>query len=379
MNTNVELSVGEFVAVFNQTIEYSFSGISIRGELANFRVSKAQWVYFDLKDETASISCFGSVYQLPGPLEEGMSLRVKGVPRLHQRYGFSFNFSSITPVGEGSIKRAGELLAAKLEAEGLFAAERKRPLPYPPRKIGLITAPSSAALADFIQILKNRWSGLKIDFFPVSVQGQTAVDEISRALEFFSALPELPDVVVVIRGGGSPEDLAAFNSESVTRAVASSRVPTLVAIGHESDISLAELAADRRASTPSNAAEMLVPDKHALLINFKKLSIELRSMVERKIQQSIKQLESRREQVIKVLNDRLQREQRQLKQLSVLLTALSPQAILNRGYSIVRVGGQVSDGSNLSPGSIVAIELSKAAFEAAVIKRLEVSENATEQ
>ncbi|MCL4357539.1 exodeoxyribonuclease VII large subunit, partial [Patescibacteria group bacterium] len=350
---------------FNQTVEYAFSVISIRGELGNFRVSKRKWVYFDLKDEAASISCFGSVYQLPGPLEEGMILRVKGLPRLHQRYGFSFNFSSITPVGVGSIKRASELLAAKLEKEGLFAPERKRPLPYPPSAIGLITASPSAALADFIQILKNRWVGLKIDLYSVSVQGETAADEISRALEFFSGRPDLQDVVVVIRGGGSPEDLAVFNSEVVTRAVASSRVPTLVAIGHESDISLAELAADRRASTPSNAAEILVPASSPVIKN--------------KIKQTIGQLERQREQVISVLNDRLQREQRQLKQLSVLVAALSPQAILRRGYSIVRVNGQVSDGSNLSSGSIVAIELSKAAFEAAIVRPLEVNNNATEQ
>jgi exodeoxyribonuclease VII large subunit len=379
MNTDVELSVSEFVEVFNQTVEYAFSVISIRGELGNFRVSKRKWVYFDLKDEAASISCFGSVYQLPGPLEEGMILRVKGLPRLHQRYGFSFNFSSITPVGVGSIKRASELLAAKLEKEGLFAPERKRPLPYPPSAIGLITASPSAALADFIQILKNRWVGLKIDLYSVSVQGETAADEISRALEFFSGRPDLQDVVVVIRGGGSPEDLAVFNSEVVTRAVASSRVPTLVAIGHESDISLAELAADRRASTPSNAAEILVPDKKVAQLNLKNLAIETRAVIKNKIKQTIGQLERQREQVISVLNDRLQREQRQLKQLSVLVAALSPQAILRRGYSIVRVNGQVSDGSNLSSGSIVAIELSKAAFEAAIVRPLEVNNNATEQ
>lgn len=379
MNTNVELSVSEFVAVFNQTVEYAFSGISIRGELANFRISKQQWVYFDLKDEAASVSCFGSVYQLPGPLEEGMLLRVKGLPRLHQRYGFSFNFSSIMPVGAGSIKRASELLAAKLEAEGLFAPERKRLLPYPPKVIGLITASPSAALADFLQILKNRWAGLRIDLYPVNVQGETATDEISRALEFFSAQSDLPDVVVVIRGGGSPEDLAAFNSEVVTRAVASSRVPTLVAIGHESDTSLAELAADRRASTPSNAAEILVPDKQMVQLKLKNMMIEFQVAIERKIKQAASQLERQREYTRNVLSGRLQHERRQLKQLSILLNALDPQTLLGRGYAIIRSNGQVSDGSDLGPGSIVAIELSRAAFEATIIKQLEVSRNVPKQ
>src|SRR5665213_3602045 len=260
-NSEIELGVSDFVALLNQTLEYAYPGVVITGELANFRVSKNKWVYFDLKDELASVKFFGSVYNLPGPLEDGMLLRVRGQPRLHPLYGFSVTVSSIQPAGEGSIKRAAALLQAKLAAEGLFDESRKRPLPYPPSRIGLITSAQSAAYADFIKIINARWQGVEIQLIDVQVQGEVAPDQITAALERFNGEAEPPETIVIIRGGGSAEDLAAFSTEQVTRAVAASRVPTLVAIGHEIDLSLAELAADRRASTPSNAAELLVPDR----------------------------------------------------------------------------------------------------------------------
>jgi len=135
---DIELGVSDFVALLNQTLEYAYPGVVITGELANFRVSKNKWVYFDLKDEQASVKFFGSVYNLPGPLEDGMLLKVRGQPRLHPLYGFSVTISSIRPAGEGTIKRAAALLQAKLAAEGLFDEARKRPLPYPPARIGLL-------------------------------------------------------------------------------------------------------------------------------------------------------------------------------------------------------------------------------------------------
>src|SRR5881227_1133905 len=141
----VELSVGEFVALLNQTLEYAYPSVVIVGELANLRISKNRWVYFDLKDDLASVKFFGTVYQLPGPLEDGMLLRVRGQPRLHQLYGFSVNVLSMQPTGEGTIKRAAQLLQAKLTTEGLFDESRKRPLPYPPAHIGLVTSKQSAA------------------------------------------------------------------------------------------------------------------------------------------------------------------------------------------------------------------------------------------
>src|SRR6185369_6914352 len=145
MDNQLIFGVSDFVAYLNQTLEIAYPYVTIEGELTNFRVSKNRWVYFDLKDDESSVKFFGTVYTLPGPLEDGMVVRVSGSPRLHQQYGFSVNFQTIQPVGEGALRRAADLLAAKLEAEGLFAPERKRFLPYPPARIALITAGGSAA------------------------------------------------------------------------------------------------------------------------------------------------------------------------------------------------------------------------------------------
>jgi len=262
---DVSVTVSEFVDLLNETYEFAFPSILITGELANFRVSKNKWVYFDLKDETASVKFFGTVYNLPGPLEEGMMLQVRGTPHMHELYGFSVNIQIIQVAGEGSIRRAAELLAARLQAEGLFDPARKRPLPYPPQRIGLIASSQSAAYADFIKILGARWAGMEIDLIDVQVQGDISPSQIVGAIDTFNTLSHPPEVLVLIRGGGSADDMAGFSTEQVTRAVAASRIPTLVAIGHEVDVSLAELAADQRGSTPSNAAELLVPDKRVVL------------------------------------------------------------------------------------------------------------------
>ncbi|HEU4606940.1 MAG TPA: exodeoxyribonuclease VII large subunit, partial [Chitinophagaceae bacterium] len=273
------LTVSDFVAVLNQTLEYAYPSVIIEGELVNFRISKNKWVYFDLKDEFSSVKFFATVYQLPGPLEDGLMLQVRGVPRLHQQFGFSVNVQSIRPVGEGSLQKAAALLEAKLSAEGLFDPDRKRSLPYPPERIGLITSGESAAYHDFIKILNARWVGVNVELADVQVQGEQAPSQIIAALDYFNSEGEPVDAVVITRGGGSADDLAAFSTEQVTRAVAGSRIPTLVAIGHEVDISLAEMAADKRASTPSNAAEMLVPDKKSELIRLENYAENLAHII----------------------------------------------------------------------------------------------------
>ena len=329
-------TVSDFVAVCNQTLEFSFPSIIIVGELANLRLSKNRWVYFDLKDDYSSVKFFGTVQQLPGPLEDGMLLQVRGAPRLHNLYGFSVNVQFMQPVGEGSIKKAHELLAVKLEAEGLFDPARKRSLPYPPAKIGLITSGESAAYRDFIKILNARWSGIEVLLADVQVQGEPAVGQVVRALEYFNAHDTGAEVVVLTRGGGSADDLAVFGTEQVTRAVAASRIPTLVAIGHEIDTSLAELAADQRASTPSNAAELLVPDKRDVLQDIHEAAQDLHDVVHAKLRDQ----QSQAGAVAQVLHDQVRRylllAKDQAVQRSELLGALSPLAALKRGYAALR-------------------------------------------
>ena len=337
--SSVEVGVSELVALVNQTLDYAYPEIVVTGELANVRVSKGKWLYFDLKDDGASVKFFGTVFMLPGPLEEGMLVKVRATPRLHNLYGFSMNVQSIQPAGEGSIKKAAQLLQAKLAAEGLFDDIRKRALPFPPRQIGLVASSQSAAYADFIKIINSRWSGLDIALIDVQVQGEPAPQQISAAIEQFGGLASLPDVLVMIRGGGSAEDLAAFSTELVTRAVAASRIPTLVAIGHETDLSLAELAADRRASTPSNAAELLVPDKQFELERLSRAQAQLDTALSTAVKQQRQALTNAWQRLDVGWGRLIERLQQELKLQRQLLQAYSPEAPLQRGYVIVRSGG----------------------------------------
>jgi exodeoxyribonuclease VII large subunit len=359
--------VSDFVAYLNQTLEMAYPFITIEGEISNFRVSKNRWVYFDLKDDQASVRFFGTVYALPGPLEDGMVVRVSGSPRLHPLYNFSVNFTAIQPVGEGSIRKAADLLTAKLTAEGLFAPERKRPLPYPPQRIALITAGSSAAYADFIKILSARWAGVVIDHYDVLVQGAQSPAQVVSAIAAANAQVDVPDVLVITRGGGSAEDLGAFSTEQVTRAVATSRVPTLVAIGHEIDVSLAELAADQRASTPSNAAELLTPDKAVLLANLREGRAELGELLLRLVTQRKELLAQQRAALNRMLSAVYQAAQFRLQSAKQLLAAYDPSAALRRGYALMRSGDTlVRSITQLETGVAVQITLSDGTAQATI-------------
>ncbi len=372
MNLDSELeiiwSVSDFVASLNQTLEYAYPSVVIQGELANFRISKNRWVYFDLKDETSSVKCFGTVYQLSGPLEDGMLLKVRGVPRLHQQFGFSVNIASIQPAGEGSIKKAAALLEAKLRAEGLFAPERKRLLPQLPQRIGLITSGESAAYHDFVKIINARWGGLQVELADVQVQGEAAVPQIEAALHYFNSQAEPVDVIVMTRGGGSAEDLAAFSTEQVTRAVAGSRIPTLVAIGHEVDISLAELAADQRASTPSNAAELLVPDKKQEIALLRAYPEDMLRALSSRIAAGRQQLVRHMQDLEHAILSRLEYEKRRIESAASLLSALSPTAALSRGYTILRseAGGPLTSVSQLTKDQVIMLELHDGSAEATI-------------
>ena len=344
---HVELSPSDFVALLNQTLDYAYPRVTIVGEIANFRVSRGKWVYFDLKDDTASVKFFGTVYALSSPLEDGMKLSVTGRPHLHDLYGFSVQVASMQPVGAGTIKKAADLLAAKLQAEGLFDPERKRPIPYPPKRIGLITSMQSAAYADFIKVIGARYGGLDISVYDVQVQGEQAVADIVTALKYFSEQSELCDVLVITRGGGSADDLAVFGHEQVVRAVAASRVPTLVAIGHEIDLSLAELAADARASTPSNAAELLVPDKKDVLLQLSNKRQWLQKGLLLQLDSAKTWLSSRSENLHESITTQLKKQQDNLRSQAKLLDILSPQAALKRGYALVRQNGKVIKNANM--------------------------------
>lgn len=354
----IELSVSDFVAVTNQTLEYAYPSVAIIGELANYRVSKNRWVYFDLKDEFATVRFFGTVYQLKTQLEDGMLLRVRGAPRLHPQFGFSVTVQQIELVGEGSIKRAASLLQAKLTAEGLFDEARKRPLPYPPRRIGLVASKESAAYIDFMKIIKARWTGLEIVHADVQVQGVDAPEQITAALAGLNQLQEPLDVIVVTRGGGSADDLQAFDTEMVVRAVANSRTPTLVAIGHERDSSLAEMAADVRASTPSNAAELLTPDKQEVLAGLLRQKTTLLHATLAVYDAQCQNVRHMRAQLLQGVSHSLDVASERLNAQKAILTAYNPSAALARGYALLRRDGALVRGvDGLGVGEALDVEI----------------------
>lgn len=361
----IVFSVSDFVAVFNQTLEYAYPSITIVGELSNFRVSKNRWIYFDLKDEFSSVKFFGTVQQLSGPLEDGLMMRVRGAPRLHNLYGFSVNVQFMSPVGEGSLRKAASLLEAKLLKEGLFDDSRKRALPYPPERVGLITSGESAAYHDFIKVMNGRWIGVDVELADVQVQGEIAPAQIINAIDYFDSRAKPVDVLVITRGGGSADDLSAFNSEPVVRAIAGSRIPTLVAIGHEVDISLAELAADKRASTPSNAAELLFPDKAHVLNTLDSIKTQLASSINLGLSLASNSLEAFRQSLYGGWTLKWDNVSAQLALNQIVLNALDPALALKRGYAIVRHDGHaIKSITQLKKDMAVGIEFNDGSAQA---------------
>lgn len=356
MNNQI-LSPSDLVALLNQTLEFAYPLVDVEGEVANFKVSKNRWVYFDIVDEGARLRCFGTVYNLPAPVEDGMMVRITAAPRLHPQFGFSLNIQLLEFSGEGSIKKAADLLALRLEKEGLFASERKRPITYPPSKVALVTSAESAAYRDFIKVLNGRLGGIDIELADVAVQGVSAPGQLVKAIDWFNSQADIADVLVIIRGGGSADDLQAFSAEPVVRAVASSRIPTMVAIGHEIDVSLAELAADQRASTPSNAAELLVPDRRDVL---KRLDLRLQSLdaaFKTGMAEASSGHKALTEDLHRLAAQSLEAAANTIKHLRRTLEALSPAGILKRGYAVVRRSGKaVSSAHQLKEGDLLDIQ-----------------------
>jgi exodeoxyribonuclease VII large subunit len=365
-------SPSDFVAVLNQTLEYAYPSVTIVGELSNFKVSRGKWVYFDLKDDKSSVKFFGTIYNLPGPLEDGMMVRVVGQPRLSEKYGFSVNVRSITPEGEGSLKKAQDLLALKLEKEGLFKQERKRQIAFPPNTIALVASKESAGYDDFVKVINARWSGIKIHHYEVQVQGEAAVRDIQIAFEAINQSGRDLDAVVLLRGGGSADDLAAFSSEQVTRAVSASRIPTLVAVGHERDVSLAELAADVRASTPSNAAEIIVPDKKAELKRLSSTASQLSLLLKTYLTNMDNELNVLQLALDGAISDAVEHFRSKLESQTKLMNALNPNLVLSRGYSIVRDqnGKVIKTAKQLKIGQSIMVKFNVGGVSA-VIKDVE--------
>lgn len=357
------LTVSQFVEVINGVLE-TLEDVLVEGEVGEYKVIHGKWVTFQLKDDRASVGCFMPVWELRTALEDGMLVRAVGQPKLREKGFFSFVLSAVVPAGEGSLKRAFELLRKKLETEGLFAAERKRPLPKFPQHVALITSRDAAAYSDFIKILQGRIGGLQISFLHTQVQGEDAPRQLIAALEQANTDLKDLDAIVMVRGGGSLEDLQAFNDERVVRAVAASRTPTVIGIGHERDVTLAELAADQRASTPSNAAELLVRSREELFLQLAGWQRQLEGRVREHVQRQRRFIEHG----VSVLKGQMRTTIAHVDQLVRMLKSLSPEETLKRGYSITRTGnGLVLKDANLvSTGQLVHTTLSRGKFVSTV-------------
>lgn len=341
--TTPRFSVSDFIAVSNQVLEMSFPTVEVEGEIASFKINQGKYVFFDLKDDRGSVGCFMMAWQLRVALEDGMKVVVSAVPKLTPWGKFSLTVRTLQPSGEGSLKKSFELLKAKLEKEGLFAEERKRALPVLPQHVAVISSTQAAGYADFVKILNDRWGGLRVDVAHVQVQGADAPDQMIRALEYFNTREALPEVIVVVRGGGSADDLNAFNDEKLVREIAASRVPTLVGVGHEVDVSLVDLAADRRAATPSNAAQILVPDRHEVL---QQLRRKIRGVLLRTEQATLHrqaEIRTRLERAFMAVEHRYAHHETRLNAQRQILAELNPQKVLARGYALLR--GEVAIGN----------------------------------
>ena len=282
------LSVLELTRAIKEALAEQFTGVWVKGEMSGFKRADSGHLYFKLKDgKDAALDCVmwsRTASGLGFEPREGVEIEAYGDVTVYEPRGnYQFTVKQMRPAGLGALLLQLEQLKQRLAAEGLFDAARKRPLPRYPRRIGVVTSPVGAAIRDIVKVLRGRMPGIEVVFAPVRVQGSGAAQEIAAAIERFNRYGDV-DLLIVGRGGGSIEDLWAFNEEIVVRAIARSRIPTVSAVGHEVDWTLADLAADVRAATPSNAAELAVPDRAKLLESIQHLASRGTSAIERRLE-----------------------------------------------------------------------------------------------
>lgn len=372
----------------------------VRGELSNYKIHSSGHHYFTLKDEGAVISCVlfrSDAMRLRFRPESGMKVILTGRVSLFPRSGqYQLYVSHMQPDGAGDLAVAFEQLKQKLQAQGLFDAAHKKPLPRYPERVALVTSPTGAAVRDMIRILGRRWPLASVLVCPVRVQGEGAAEEIAAMLELVDAA-ELADVIITGRGGGSLEDLWAFNEEIVARAIYRCKTPVISAVGHEPDVTIADFAADVRAATPSNGAELAVCDRAELRALLEQQARRMEKAQERRLEllrQRLRRLSERpvlrspegslqqKELLLELLRQRLERaaaaavekRQRQFAALSGRLDALSPLKVLARGYAVATRQGQVLHSvEQLSPGEEIRLRLADGTAFCAV-ERIEKGE-----
>ena len=378
------ITVTQLTTQIKNLLEGSFPDVWVEGEISNLSIPQSGHAYFTLKDQQSQIRAVlfrSSQRFLKFTLQHGIQVVCRGRVGLYEPRGeYQLILEYIEPKGIGALQLAFEQLKAKLEQEGLFDLERKRGLPLLPQRIGIITSPTGAAIRDMLRVIKRRHPRMHIIIYPVPVQGAEAAPSIVEALRYFNREGNV-DVVITGRGGGSLEDLWAFNEETVARAIHASTIPVISAVGHETDYTISDFVADLRAPTPSAAAEMVVESEH----RFRELIGSLETALMRSMRQQIEQGRSALRECLRVLRDprrvleqhtqrvddltsrlapglnhHLRRDRARLQSLTSALDHLNPLSILSRGYSITKElasGRVLKDASELAAGDLLSTRL----------------------
>jgi exodeoxyribonuclease VII large subunit len=391
------LTVSALTQQIKILLETDLPPVWLTGEISNFKRHTSGHFYFSLKDEFAQIPCVmwagrnRGMYFLP---RDGMQVLANGQVTVYEKRGYyQFEVWHLQPAGEGALQAAFEQLKQRLRAEGLFDETHKVPLPAFPQTVGIVTSQTGAAIRDLISILRRRWPAMRIILRPVKVQGKGAAEDIAQAIAEFNEFGEV-DVLIVGRGGGSLEDLWAFNEETVARAIYASKIPVVSAVGHEIDFSISDFVADVRAATPSAAAELVAPDaaevsrslqhlQHKMQLHLQRFLQMQRERLQRYassyglrqpldlVRQRRQQLDDLQRRLLLAMQNRLEVWKQVLKARRQRLQALSHQSILQRGFAIVYrkpAGEVVREAKQLQAGDSIHIQLAVGSAEANVVQ-----------
>ncbi|MGE5174038.1 MAG: exodeoxyribonuclease VII large subunit [Betaproteobacteria bacterium] len=385
MKTHI-LTVTQLTYQIKNLLESAFPDIWVEGEISNLSIPQSGHAYFTLKDEQSQIRAVlfrSSQRFLKFTLQHGIHVICRGRVGVYEPRGeYQLLVDYIEPKGIGALQLAFEQLRARLEKEGLFDLDHKKPLPILPRRIGIITSPTGAAIRDMLRVIKRRHPKMHILIYPVPVQGVEAAPSIVESLRYFNSRQNA-DVLIAGRGGGSLEDLWAFNEETVARAIYASRIPVISAVGHETDYTISDFVADVRAPTPSAAAEMVVKSEESFQESIRSLESRLvRSMKQlfelarvsvrehvrllgdprRRLEQYGQRVDELAHRLALELQHRLRRDRARLSAMTAGLDHLNPVGILSRGYSITKrhpAGMILKDAGEVKPGDVISTILHK--------------------
>ncbi|MBU1006001.1 MAG: exodeoxyribonuclease VII large subunit [Candidatus Omnitrophica bacterium] len=364
--------VRELTAGIKAVLEDTFSNIWIEGEISNFISHSSGHFYFTLKDDKSELKCIffkGHNEKIKFEIKDGMHAVCFGKIGIYEKRGqYQLYITRMEPKGIGALQLAFEQLKERLFKEGLFDESAKKPIPVLPGRIGIVTSPTGAAIRDMLHVLDKRFPGVEVLISPSRVQGESAAEEIARAIHDLNKLGNV-DVIIVGRGGGSLEDLWAFNEEIVARAIYNSKIPIISAVGHEVDWTISDFVADKRAPTPSVAAEMVIIKKSDLLEKLDAIEKQLKDYP----LEAVKELEQRVDELEKDLSLRfrhyMELKEENFKSLSEKVEILSPLSILSRGYSVsFKMPGReiLKNVSSLKKGDAIETRLSKGIFRSKI-------------